>query len=135
MGVLMVCHLLLLLLSSLLSFLTLKQWYKQQKSEKKRKYASRILKVEQGKFTPLVFSTTGGIGEECSRYHARLAELLAIKRGENYSTTVSWIRVKVSIALLRGTLLCLRRSRGNRKLATNIHETDFEIESGLAGLS
>ena len=133
MGVLMVCH--LLLLSLLLSFLTLKQWYKQQKSEKKRKYASRILKVEQGKFTPLVFSTTGGIGEECSRYHARLAELLAIKRGENYSTTVSWILVKVSIALLRGALLCLRRSRGNRKLATNIHETDFEIESGLAGLS
>ena len=34
-------------------------------------------------------------------------------------------------ALLRGALLCLRGSRGNRKLATNIHETDFEIERGL----
>ena len=106
--------------------LTLKQLYKQQDNEKKGKYASRILEV---------FSTTGGMGEECARYHARLAEVLAIRKGETYSTTVSWIRAKISFALLRGALLCLRGSRGNRKLATNIHETDFEIERGLAGLS
>ena len=63
--------------------------------------------------------------------------LLAIKNGETYmySMAVSWIRAKVSFALLRGALLCLRGSRGNRKLATKIHETDFEIERGLAGLS
>ena len=115
--------------------LTLKQLYKRQENEKKRNYASRIFEVEQGTFTPLVFSTTGGMGEECARYHARLTELLAIKKVETYSTTVSWIRAKVSFALLRGALLCLRGSRGNRKLATNIHETDFEIERGLAGLS
>ena len=100
-----------------------------------RKYASRILAVEQGTFTPLVFSTTGGMGEECARYHAKLAELLVIKKGDTYNTTVSWIRAKVSFALLRGALLCLRGSRGNRKLAANIQETDFEIERGLAGLS
>ena len=114
--------------------LTLKQLYKQQENEKKCKYASKILEVKQGTFTPLVFSTTGGMGEECARYHARLAKLLAIKKGETYSTTVSWILAKVLFALLRGALLCVRGSRGNRKLATNIHETDFEIERGLAGL-
>ena len=81
-----------------------------------RKSASRILEVEQGTFTPLVFSTTGGMGEECARYHARLAELLAIKKGETYSTTVSWIQAKVAFAQLRGALLFLRVSRGNRKL-------------------
>ena len=85
--------------------------------------------------TPLVFSTMGGMREECARYHARLAELLAIKKSETYSSTVSWIRAKVSFALLRKALLCLRNSRGNRKLPTNIHETDFENERGLAGLS
>ena len=111
--------------------LTLKQLNKQQENEKKRKYASKILEVEQGTFTPPVFSTTEGMGEVCARYHARFAELLAIKKGETYSTTVSWIRAKVLFALLRGALLCLRGSRGNRKLATNIHETNFEIERGL----
>jgi len=75
------------------------------------------------------------MGQECARYHARLAELLAIKKCETYSTTVSWIRAKVSFALLREALLCLRGSRVNRKLATNIDETGFEIERGLAGLS
>ena len=34
-----------------------------------------------------------------------------------------------------GGTLCLRGSWGNRKLAMNIHETDFEIARGLAGLS
>ena len=82
--------------------LTLKQLYKQQENEKKHKYASRILEVEQGTFTPLVISTTGGMGEECARYHARLVDLLATKKGETYSTTVSWIWAKVLFALLRG---------------------------------
>ena len=52
---------------------------------------------------------------ECARYHARLAELFAIKKGETYSTTVSWIRAKVSFALLRGAFLCLKGSRVTEK--------------------
>jgi len=34
-------------------------------------------------FTPLVFTTTGGMGEECKRLHNRLAELVAAKKGED----------------------------------------------------
>ena len=105
--------------------LTLKQLYKQQENEKSANMLQGSSRSSKGH--SLVFRTTGGMGEECARYHARLAELLAIKKGETYSTTVSWIRAKVSFALLRGALLYLRGSRGNRKLATNIHETDFEI--------
>ena len=55
------------------------QIYRQHETEKKRQYASRILEVEQATFTPLVFSTTGGMGTE---YHSRLAELAAAKKGE-----------------------------------------------------
>ena len=42
----------------------------------------RVLDVEHGSFTPLVFTTTGGMGKECIRYHSRLAELIAAKKGE-----------------------------------------------------
>ena len=42
---------------------------------------------------------------ECKRYHSRLAELLATKKGESYSTTMSWIRARVSFALLSIFLL------------------------------
>ena len=91
--------------------LTTKQIYRQHESEKKRMYASRVLEVEQGSFTPLVFTTTGVMAGEYMRYHSRLAELLSTKKGEDYSTTMSWIRAKVSFALLRSALLCLRGSR------------------------
>ena len=70
--------------------------------------------MEQATFTPLVFSTTGGMAVECKRYHSRLAEVVATKTGERYATTMSWIRARVSFALLRSALLCLRRLRATR---------------------
>ena len=60
----------------------LNQIYKRHETEKKSQYASRILEVEQATFTPLVFSTTGGIAAEFKRYHSRLAELIATKKGD-----------------------------------------------------
>jgi len=74
------------------------------------------MEVEPATFTPLVFTTTRGIAAECRRYHSRLAELLADKKGEEYATTISWIRTKVSLAILRSALLCLRRSRATRRI-------------------
>ena len=35
--------------------------FKEQEEEKKRKYQQRVLDVEMGSFTPLVFGTNGGI--------------------------------------------------------------------------
>ena len=68
-----------------------KKIYKMHEQEKSQ-YATRVLEIEKGTFTPLVFTTTGGI-EECLTYHRRLAELLAMKKGEDYAKTVNWIRV------------------------------------------
>ena len=41
-----------------------KEIYRQHENEKKCQYASRVMEVEQGTFTPLVFTTTGGMAEE-----------------------------------------------------------------------
>ena len=95
-------------------------------------YLSRVLEVEQGSFNPLVFTTTGGIAGECMRYHSRLAELLSTKKGEDYSTTMSWIRAKVSFAVLRSALLCSRGSRCTRRASLHSTDTDFEIDNQLA---
>ena len=43
-------------------------------NEKKRMYNQRVTNIEQGTFTPLVFAITGGMGEECKKYHSQLAE-------------------------------------------------------------
>ena len=65
---------------------------------KKRLYGERVIEVEHGTFTPLVFTTTGGMGKECSRYPNRLAELISTKEEESYAKTISWIRAKNSLS-------------------------------------
>ena len=57
-------------------------------NEKKRQYSSRMLDIEHGTFTPLVFTTTGGMGKECLNYQNRLADLIAIKKAEDYAKTI-----------------------------------------------
>ena len=64
----------------------------------------------------------------------RLAELLTAKKQESYATTISWIRAKVSFAILRSALLCLMGSRTLRMRNLDIKERDLEIEKGQAGL-
>ena len=114
---------------------TPKQMYRNHENEKKRAYADRVLQVEQGTFTPLVFTSTGGMGEECKRYHSRLAELIAAKKGEDYATTVSWIRSKVSFAILRSALICLRGSRTvKRNRNIDIYDMDFQVENSRTAI-
>ena len=113
--------------------LNLKQLYKQHENDNKRLYTQRVMDVEQGTFTPLVFTTTGGIVEGYMRYHNRLAELVAAKKEEDYATTLSWIRSKVSFAILKSALLCLRGSRtAKRTIRSNVQEADFELDRCLA---
>ena len=85
-----------------------KQTFQLHENEKKRQYSRRVLEVEQGTFTPLVFISTGGMTDECKRFHSHLAELLTLKKGDDYVTTISWIRAKVSFAILRSPLLSQR---------------------------
>ena len=65
--------------------LTPKQTHKKHENEKKRQYAERVMEIEQGTLTPLVFTTTGVMVDECVKYYSRLAELIANKKGESYS--------------------------------------------------
>ena len=89
-------------------------------NEKKRMYASRVMEVEQATFTPLVFTTRGGMAPECQVYHKRLAEPLSAMKREDYSTTMSWIRTRISFAILRTSFLCLRGSHSMRRVNLNL---------------
>ena len=76
----------------------------------------KVMEIEHGTFTPLVFTTTGGMADEYVEYHSRLPELIANKKGESYSSAISWIRAKVSLVIVRSAILCLRGSRSRRQL-------------------
>ena len=74
------------------------------------------------------FTSTGGMADECHRFHSHLGELLALKKGDDYATSISWIRAKVSFAILRSALLCLRGTRRKRRVV-NMSDTDITSES------
>ena len=107
---------------------TSKQIYKKHENEKKRQYAERVMEIEQGTFTPLIFTTTGGMTDESVKYHSRLAELIANKKGESYSSAISWIRAKVSFAIVRSAILYLRGSRSRRR-QLDIVDLELHIEN------
>ena len=62
---------------------TLPRCHKINEKEKKRNYNNRILQIEHGTFTPLVFSIYGNMRREWSKFYSILAELLSNKRKES----------------------------------------------------
>ena len=108
--------------------LTTESVLKKHEQEKKRNYNRRIMNIEHGTFTPLVFSVSGGMGKECSMFHKHVAERLAIKTGERYEKIISTIRCKLSFLILKSALMCVRGSRSH-----NLKTIDeFELVSNLA---
>jgi hypothetical protein len=81
--------------------------------EKKRTYNERIIEVEKSYFTPLVFSTSGGMGKEAEKFHKRLATLISNKRNISYSDAISHMRCKLRFSILRTTLTAIRGYRGS----------------------
>ena len=64
----------------------LSKTYELNEKEKKCLYNERILQVEHGTFTPLVMSTTGGMGRESSKFYSFLSELTSEKTESSYSS-------------------------------------------------
>ena len=60
--------------------LNISKAYEINEKEKKRAYNERVQEIEQGTFTPLVFSAMDGMSRECDRFYKHLCELLADKR-------------------------------------------------------
>ena len=59
------------------------EMYKHREKHKKNQYNTRIIQIEKGSFTSLIFSYTGGAGPE--------AEKIKSRRGENNSHTISFL--------------------------------------------
>ena len=87
--------------------------YRRHEQAKKREYGQRIREVERGVFTPLVFSTTGGMGREASTFYKRLADMIAQKRQHPYPAVMGWLRCRLSFASLRASIMCIRGSRSS----------------------
>ena len=105
------------------------QIYREHEREKKNKYNQRVIDIEKGTFTPLVFTTSGGMAPECERLNKRLAELLAAKRNERYADVIAYIRKRLRFSLLKATLIAIRGYRGpqNRRTPVDLSDVAFNL--------
>jgi hypothetical protein len=109
--------------------MTTTQAMRTNEQEKKNKYMQRVLETENGTFIPVVFSANGGMARECTAFYNRISLLISEKRNTAYSTTVSWVRTRLSFALIRSLGYCLRGSRKWTKKYEITSVADTEIES------
>ena len=105
--------------------LELKRCFERNEKEKKRQYNERVLQIENGTFTPLVFATNGAMSRECQAFYKRMAEMVAEKRKVHMSVATSVIRTKISFSLVRSMLRCIRGSRSRSPINSNL--SDFHL--------
>ena len=83
--------------------------FREHESEKRRKYNQRVIDVEMGTFTPLVFKTNGGMRVDCQNVVIRtLSDKISIKKNEPYANVISYLRIELSSAVLRSVHKCVR---------------------------
>uniref|UniRef100_A0A1X7SIY7 Uncharacterized protein n=1 Tax=Amphimedon queenslandica TaxID=400682 RepID=A0A1X7SIY7_AMPQE len=81
--------------------------------KEKRCYEERIRNVEHGSFKPLVFTTSSGMNPSSNVFYKRLASLLSERQSKPYSTTLNWIRCRLSFSVLRSAIICFRGARSS----------------------
>ena len=109
--------------------------YRRHERIKIRAYEQRVREVEHGSFTPLVMSLSGGCSNAANVCYKRLASMLAEKWDQSYSSTLAWMRCKLSFTLLRSAIQCIRGTRSARghALKCNIPPTDLVVvESNIS---
>ena len=99
-------------------------------NEKKTEYLPRVLQVEKATFTPAVFSTSGGIGKEADKLIRRMAERMSAKRGETYSSVVSFLRRRF-IILLKTCIIALRGYKKPSSTPAKIETLNMDLR-GIA---
>jgi hypothetical protein len=95
------------------------QLFNNAERSKIREYSERIRNVERGDFCPLVFTCSGGMAPRSHLVMKRLAEKLSQKQNLSFSVVSGWLRCRLSFALLRTTLLCVRATRRKKIVCDN----------------
>lgn len=101
--------------------------YRKQEAVKKRAYEQRVREIEHASFTPLVLSATGGMANQATAFYKRLASRLATKWDQPYSSTMAWLRCRLTFSLLRSAIQCIRGARSSCGHAIKAPPIDLAI--------
>ena len=115
--------------------LRLSSCYRSHENAKKRAYEQRIREVEHGSFVPLVLSVTGGMGRIATTTYKRLASQLSSKWNQSYSTTMGWLRCRLSFALLRASIMSIRGARSSSGRVSSSTSTPVDLVTSESQVS
>ena len=87
--------------------------YAHHEQIKRHLYEQRFNEAELASFTPLIFSTIGGMGKSAAVLYRHLAGMIATKIKQPYSSTITWICCRLTFSLIRSSVSCLRESCHN----------------------
>ena len=85
--------------------------FKEQENEKGRKYNQRVMDVEMGTFTPLVFGTNGGMGLDCQNFLRTLANKRLSKINEPYGSVTIQRTIQIKFELIKSNRDSVRKAR------------------------
>ena len=83
--------------------------------EKKKKYMAAC-EARHILFTPICCSVDGIFNSEAEVFLKRASENLSSKWRKSYSEIMGWVRTRMSFAILRSSILCLRGSHTKWRL-------------------
>lgn len=107
--------------------------YRSMELSRKREYEERIRQVEDGDFTPMIMSSTGGMGSQMQNALKHIARKLADKRTEQYPRVLTVLRAKFAFAVARAAIVCLRGSRGRYAVHRALNPvSDVDVAFGEA---
>ena len=107
-----------------------KDAFKYHESLKTQNTYREFYKAEQSSFCPLSFGCTGGAAPAATPTMQGIAEKLSEKMHESYSETLNYIRTKISFALLRSAIFCIRRCRSMLKTQFLNNSISATIDEG-----
>ena len=64
--------------------------------------------MERATFIPVVFSAHGGMGKSANSFYRRIASMVSERIHGAFSSVMAWIHARLSFALLRASVACLR---------------------------
>ena len=75
--------------------------FQANKKEKKSMYKERMLKIDKGSISPMMFVVNGVMGLECDTVFSRIAEPISMKNGIPKSVVTNSLHTKISFSLFQ----------------------------------
>ena len=88
-----------------------------------------MIQMEKGAFTPIVMSTSGGVGNEADRHHKQIASLIAEKKRESYADVPNYIRTRLRFCLLKSVLIAITEGFEERDSKKILHQSLLSLST------